>query len=213
MGLKSGSMTWHAFSIIEEKAADDLSRGDILERLAKLAFQDPDGAAGETEAQGLVVFEALLERDFEAHSERTFVGPFVFFTFRRDRLRVPAAYLKALVQVEEAAALERSGRQRLGKTEKAAIKERVEAMLLTRALPSIQTADVAWSLQDGTVRVFAGSTSVVEAAAEMFEAAFDVHLLPREPFTRLLDLGHDADELATKDVPQPSDVPALLRAG
>ncbi len=210
MGVKKGSMSLTRFRLTKGEEATNFDRAEILRRLESVAFREPDTAEGETEGRGLVVFEALLNTDFEAASEKTFVGPYVFCTYRRDRLRIPAAYLRALVAAEEDRAKEREGRTRLGRTERAAIKERVEMMLLKRALPAIATADIVWSLTDNTVRVFAGSAALVEEAAEYFEAAFEVQLLPVEPFVRLLDRGLEPAELERLELPVPVFVPALL---
>jgi hypothetical protein len=210
MAVLKGSLTWHGFRITDTAAAQALGRAEILRCLEKSAFRDPDVADGETESAGFVVFDEILDTDFEAASEKTFVGSYVLWAFRRDVLRVPAAYLKALCKAEEQRSLRASGRPRIGRAERASIKERVHQMLLQRALPSIQTADVVWSLTDNRVRVFAGSASLVELVAEHFEAAFDFDLLSNEPFVRLLDRGFKDEDLVTLDMPVPVHVPALL---
>ncbi len=210
VGVSAGSMTWRGFRILDEAAAQEHTRDSILRGLEKAGFAEADVEQGEREAQGLVVFDDILNRDFEAAAEATFVGPWVLCTFRRDTLRLPGPYLKALVKAEVRRTKERSGRTRLGRAEKAEIRERVELMLLKRALPSVQTADIAWSLTDHRVRIFAGSAALVEAAAETFEAAFDLDLRPQAPFVRLQDLGWSEKEIEDGPEPVPLFLPALL---
>ena len=134
------------------------------------------------------------------------------FTYRRDKLKIPNAYLKALVEVEQKKVSDSQGGKRLGRAEKAAIKERVETLLLRKVIPAVQTADIVWSLTDNSVRVFTGSRNVFETALELFEATFQAELLSVEPFTRLLDLGNSEDDLEKMVLPAPIYIPALLKS-
>jgi hypothetical protein len=159
------------------------------------------------------VHEQILNIEFESASEATFVGEYVLFTYRRDQLKIPTTYFKALIKAEEDIEKQNKGVQRLNRAVRDAIREKIELMLLQRAIPSITTADVVWSLKDNSFRVFSASNAVVEGAAELFEQTFDLDLLLREPFTRLLDRGVSEDALETHELPEPIYIPALEAAG
>jgi len=212
MGVTSSTVTSRRANVVDPGAVKDLSRSDILAALEKNAFRDPNISDGETEAHGFVVHEELFNSDFEASSEKTFVGSYIVFTYRRDKLKIPNAYLKALVEVEQKKVSDSQGGKRLGRAEKAAIKERVETLLLRKVIPAVQTADIVWSLTDNSVRVFTGSRNVFETALELFEATFQAELLSVEPFTRLLDLGNSEDDLEKMVLPAPIYIPALLKS-
>ena len=211
MGLKTGPMTWRGFQTMNPQIMKELDRTKILGILEKNAFRDPDVIDGVVESHGFVVFDEILTTEFDANSEKTFVGSYVIFSYRRDRLKLPAAYTRALVKAEEAQAEEKKG-SRLSRMERTAIKERIELMLYNKVIPSIQVVDVAWSLTDGTVRLFSGSKSVVETCAELIESSFEVDLLPSEPFVRLLDDNYDDAKLLKQALPAPIYIPALLNA-
>ena len=213
MGLKSGSMTWRSFVIKDAKKAEKMDRSAIMEALEKGGFRDVNVSNGEREAHGFVVHEQILNTEFEAASESTFVGEYVIFTYRRDQLKIPTTYFKALIKAEEDIEKQNKGVQRLSRAVRDAIREKIELMLLQRAIPSITTADVVWSLKDNSFRVFSASGAIVEGAAELFEQTFDLDLLLREPFTRLLDRGVSEDDLETHELPEPIYMPALEAAG
>lgn len=212
MGVTSSTVTCRRANIVDADTVKNLNRGEILDLLGKNAFKDPNISDGETESDGFVVFDELFNTDFEASSEKTFIGSYIVFAYRRDKLKIPSAYLKALVQVEQKKASDEQGGRNLGRAEKVAIKERVEMVLLRKVIPSVQTADVVWSLTDNSVRVFSGSRNLFETALELFEATFQTDLLSVEPFTRLLDLGHSEDELERLELPAPIYLPALLKS-
>jgi hypothetical protein len=205
-------MTWRSFVIKDTKKAAKFERSAILELLEKSGFKDVNASSGKIESHGFVVHEQLLNTDFEAASEFTFVGEYVLFSYRRDQLKIPSTYLKALTKAEEAVEKKNKGVQRLGRAVRDAIREKIELMLLNRAIPTIATADVVWSMKDNAFRVFSGSNAVVEGAAELFEQTFDLDLMLREPFTRLLDRGVSEDELEKQDIPEPLFMPALEAA-
>ncbi|MBR56565.1 MAG: hypothetical protein CMH54_00755 [Myxococcales bacterium] len=204
-------MTWRGFQTMDPKVMEDLDRTKILAILEKNAFRDPDVVDGEVESHGFVVFDEILTTEFDANSEKTFVGSYVIFSYRRDKLKLPSAYTRALIKAEEAQAEEKKG-SRLSRAERTAIKERIELMLYKKVIPAIQVADVAWSLTDGTVRIFSGSKTVVETCAELLESCFGVELLPSEPFVRLLDENYDDAKLLKQALPAPIYIPALLNA-
>tara|TARA_B100000579_G_scaffold205037_1_gene167583 strand:- start:206 stop:850 length:645 start_codon:yes stop_codon:yes gene_type:complete len=210
MPLKTGTMTWRTFRIEEGSDCSSLNREQILEGLEKEAFRDPDVDAGEVESEGFVVFDELLNTEFKEASEQTFVGAYVMTTFRKDRLRVPAAYFKALVEAELTNIKARTGSDTVGRAQKNAVREEIERMLLKRALPAIQKAEIVWSLQDNTVRIFAGSAGLVEAACEAFETAFESKLLPREAFTHLLESGWTEEQVEKSPMPAAYYLPALM---
>ena len=210
MALKSGSMSWRSFQIQEGSSCLSLNRQEILEGLDGTAFRDPDVDAGETESEGFVVHDEILNTDFEAASEQTFVGSYMIVTYRRDRLRIPSAYLKALVEAEISNIQARTGKDFVGRAQKTAVREEIQRMLLKRALPAVQKAEVLWAFDSNIVRVFAGSAGLAEAACSAFEEAFDARLLPLEPFTRLLDHGWSEEKLEKSVPPAPLFVPALI---
>lgn len=210
MSIASGRVSWQSFTVDPATRAE-FSRGEILEKLSEFAFKDTDATEGELDTRGFVVFRRPAERDFSAASEDTFVGPYALFTFRRDRLRIQQAYFKEQVRVEQEATLKRTGLVRLDRARLAAIKLKVGEMLLSRALPSMHTADVAWSLDTNLIRIFSGSSAMVEGAVECLESALGFRLLQRLPFTRLLDIGMTADELDQATFPEPAYLPARIR--
>ena len=115
---------------------------------------------------------------------------YLFFSYRRDQRRIPAALLKSHIGRAEGDYLaKRPELKRAPKREREEIKERVRLSLLARSLPAPSTVDIAWNLDNGLLTLFSASPKAIERFEELFGKSFD-NLRPKliYPYARALAL-------------------------
>ena len=111
---------------------------------------------------------------------------YLAFSLRQDRRRVPAALLKAYLQVAEHEFLAANpGYTRVPKQKKEEMRDRVQASLLARTLPVPAVHDAVWDTRSGILTF----TGLGRAAQDAFEALFrksfpDFRLVAVHPFAR-----------------------------
>ncbi len=121
---------------------------------------------------------------------------YLFFTYRRDQRRIPAALLKAHIGRAEGEFLaKRPEFKRPPKREREEMLERVKLSLLTRALPSPSTVDLVWQQDDGLLTLFSASAKAMERFEELFGKSFE-NQRPQliYPYARALALLNESDQ-------------------
>ncbi len=111
---------------------------------------------------------------------------YLAFSLRQDRRRVPAALLKAYLQVAEHEFLTANpGYTRVPKQKKEEMRDKVQASLLARTLPVPAVHDAVWDTRSGILTF----TGLGRAAQDAFETLFrksfpDFRLVAVHPFAR-----------------------------
>lgn len=185
MSALSGSLSYARFFIEKELPKNFLNKAHdsiVAHAMRPLHPDEPD-----TERSGWCVMGEAL--DVSMPSERVFLDGYINLGFRTDKWAIPGPLLKTKVREAEAAYKQRSGRDRLGKREKAEIKEVVTRELRRKLVPSTRVIDLTWSLEENLVRFFSHSERVTNAMAELFEKTFKLPLTHESPFTLSQRLG------------------------
>ena len=97
--------------------------------------------------------------------------------------------LKQRLREAEAAYLEKKGRERLGRAEKAELKEMVSRKLRKQMSPATRMIDVSWSMNEGVVRFFSHAEKAGAQMMELFTKTFGLKLVPEAPYTTAARLG------------------------
>lgn len=189
MSLLKGSLTYTRFFVdTSEGVTLDAAFVDrALEALAARPFQPLDPAEDVTERVGWCQagdpFATTLTHADVCWNEHLVLG------FRVDRWVVPPALVKAKVREAEVGYLERKGRARTSKKEKAELKDLVVKRLRKQLAPSTRSVDLALSLDEGVVRFFSHTPKLGEAMRDLFRTTFEVALIPEAPYTTAQRLG------------------------
>lgn len=132
--------------------------------------------------------------DLSLPSERIYLDGYLNLGFRTDRWAIPGPLLRTKVRQAEAAYLEKKGRERLGRRERAEIKEVVVRELRKKLVPSTRVVDLTWSLEEGIVRFFSHTEGATLAMLELFQKTFGIELVPESPYTLGQRLGLGEEE-------------------
>lgn len=127
--------------------------------------------------------------EIELRYEDVFYNEYVNLGLRTDKWRLPTSMLKQRLREAEAAYLEKKGRERLGRAEKAELKEMVSRKLRKQMSPATRMIDVSWSMNEGVVRFFSHAEKAGAQMMELFTKTFGLKLVPEAPYTLAARLG------------------------
>ncbi|MGB4600021.1 MAG: recombination-associated protein RdgC [Trichlorobacter sp.] len=129
--------------------------------------------SAEEQAEGWTCTDAPDDPAFESPAD-CWRDRYLFFTYRRDQRRIPAALLKSHIGRAEGDYLaKRPELKRPPKREREEIKERARLGLLARSLPSPSTMDVSWQIDNGLLTLFSASSKAMERFEELFSKSFE----------------------------------------
>lgn len=156
------------------------------------AFEPLDKNGEEDTSGGFVELEDAESTKLEPSS--FLYGELVLITYRIERLRVPAAAIRAELEVWSKAFAEKEGRPPR-RAEKKNEKEVISKRLKKRAFPSNKLTDVSYSLQSGHLQIWSTARSVVDEIQEALEQALDLRLVALAPgtYANTLELDSDAE--------------------
>ncbi|MCW5835993.1 MAG: hypothetical protein KIS78_26570 [Labilithrix sp.] len=130
-----------------------------------------------------------------------FFNEYVVLGFRTDRWAIPGPVLRTRVKEAEAAYLEKKGRERLSRKEKAELKLMVSKKLRRQMSPVTRSVDLSWAIGEGVVRFFSHAQKPGAAMMELFKKTFGLTLVPESPYTAAARIGLDkAQEKAWHDL-------------
>ena len=139
--------------------------------------------------------------ELELRYDDVFYNEYIALGFRTDRWQIPGPMLKARVREAEAAYLEKKGRERLGRKERAELKETVARKLRKQTAPATRMVDVVWSMNEGVVRFFSHAEKAAGNMLELFHKTFGLKLVAESPYTLADKLGlSKAQESAWQDL-------------
>jgi DNA recombination-dependent growth factor C len=211
MSALSGSLSYQRFFVEQKLPRDFVARSHdaiLAHAMRPLSPNEPDA-----ERSGWCVMGEPL--DVELDRSRIFLDGYLNLGLRTDRWAIPSALLKTRLREVEAAERARKERDRLGRREKAEIKELVTRELRKKLLPSIRSVDLSWSLEEGLVRFFSHSKKSTGVMIELFQHTFGFELVPESPFTLGRRLGFSDAELRAWETLEPTVIPteAMLAGG
>lgn len=192
MGVYSNTASFAQYRVNGELPGEERFQW-LSAALAGRIFKSIEQSA-EEQAEGWTCTDHPDAPDFSA-AEDFWRDRYLFFTYRRDQRRIPAALLKAHIGRAEGEELaKRPELKRLPKQKREELTERVKLGLLTRTLPSPSTVDLAWHQDDGLLTLFSASAKAMERFEELFGKSFE-NLRPQliYPYSRALALLDEPD--------------------
>jgi hypothetical protein len=183
MGILANTVSCCQFQVTGTFPEGDLTSW-VGEQLAKNAFQDIEHSNEELSV-GWVEVDDLEANEFDVAS-RYFRDPYLTFTLRRDRRRVPAGLLKAHLERAEAEFLAANpGLQRVPKPRREELRDAVRGALLAKTLPTPTTFDAVWDTRRNLLTLATLNGQVVEEFEALFKTTFDgLRLVTLHPYAR-----------------------------
>lgn len=185
MGALAGSLTFTRFFVRGELPRR--FRDKFVENIQLRTFEPLTPESEEQEHVGWCAVGRVL--DLELDHEKVFYNSYLNLGLRMDRWRVPGALLRAHLAEAEHEALAKSGREKLGKREKAELKARIITRLRKKLMPSMKIVDMSWNLDSAVVRFFNQSPRVHEQFMALFEKTFSLELVTDSPYISAERLG------------------------
>lgn len=186
MGALSGSMNASKFYVQGDLPKD--VRRSYMQRIELRAFRP---LRPEEEADERVGWCAVGQPfELELTPEKVFTGPYLALGFRVDRYRFPPAVVNAELEQASRALREKRGQEKLSRSQKEELKQRVLHSLRRRYLPRMQVVDLVWHLDRQELYFWSQSGALHERLGALFELSFGLELVLDSPFvaaTRLLD--------------------------
>lgn len=202
MSAVSGSLSYQRFFVETKLPRDFVARShDAIRKhvMRPLSATEPDAERSGWCAMGDPM-DLALDR------ERVFLDGFVNLGMRTDRWAIPAALLKSRLREAEARERQRKARERLGKREKAELKEVVTRELRKKLMPSTRAVDLSWSLEDHVIRFFTHSKKTTAIMLQLFRETFGFEPVPEAPYTLGRRLGLDDAALAAWEGLEPTSL-------
>lgn len=217
MGINANSVNLVQYQVLDMPAVENPAEW-AQEKLIQNAFVSIDNSSEES-AIGWVTLDDPLEAEF-ADPRDFHRPPYLCFTLRQDRRRVPAALLRRrLKQAEGEFLAAHPGMQRVPKQKREELRDSVQAALLARTLPTPSMFDIAWNTERGLLLFTGTSTRAIEAFEGLFRQTFpELRLVARHPFAHaravinpeLHDKLKDLNQAATDAVVEMTEANAWL---
>lgn len=174
MSLLQGTLSLRRFLVLGPvPGEDDLQAG--LEQDRFRSFED----GLEEERVGWCDWRNPLitppERDWVSQDR------FAIFALRMDTRRVPAALLKAHVDLRLQQLMKEKDLAFIGKEARVSLQDEIKAELLVKVLPTPKLVEVAWDLKGGVLWTTAGSSKTQSALIGLFMKSFGCELQPLAP--------------------------------
>ncbi len=217
MGITANSVNLVQYQVLEMPKTDDPA--DWARPLLETnAFVSIDNSTEES-AIGWATIDDPMKADFTDPRD-FFRSPYLCFTLRQDRRRVPSALLRRRLQQAEAEFLaSHPTLQRVPKQKREELRESVHNALLARTLPTPSTFDIAWNVERGLLFFTGTSSRAIEAFEGLFRQTFpELRLVARHPFAHaravinpeLQDNLEDLNQAATDAVVEMTEANAWL---
>lgn len=179
MPALKGSLTYSRFYVEGELPEDFQERFMRHIRLRAMKPLVPDEE--DLERSGWCKLGEPFE--IELTYDDVFYNEYINLGFRTDRWAIPGPMLKNRMRDAEAAYLQKKGREKLTRKEKAELKDLVSRKLRREVSPATRVVDLSWSLNEGLVRFFSHSTKPAGLMTELFTKTFGLKLVPESPYT------------------------------
>lgn len=176
MPIRRGGVNFARFRVSGSMPKD--TKRWLQNALRKKGFEPIDVKGDEERAVGFVELEAPERTDFEAGA--LFHGMHALFSYRVDRLKVPANAIRAGM-LQWGQAFEQKNGRPPGRREKAEQKDTLKKALRSKQAPVTKLFEVSVDLTSKDVFVWATSRTIVDEVQGSLEANLEVKLVPRVP--------------------------------
>jgi recombination associated protein RdgC len=185
-----GSLTYVRY-FVEGALPDDFQERSLKSiRLRAMRPLDPNEEV--SERSGWCRLGEPMDTDLDF--EDVFYNSYVNLGLRTDRWVIPGALVRARMREAEKAYLQKKGRERLGRKERAELKELVVKKLRREMTPVTRAFDVSWSLDEGIVRFFTHAARHGAALEALFAKTFSLKLVAEGPYTLAARIGLRAEQ-------------------
>jgi len=170
MGFSNNTISYVTYQVVGPDQPRDELRKLIIEGLTVGRIGSIDVDLGHEKATGFALFEDPLSTEFSEGA--VFFDPLVLFSFRIDKLSVPASTQRLYVKRRIQERLDSTRRGKMPREEREEITDAVKMELLRRALPAIAAVDVVWDMNSNRIRFHSTSAG----ANEDFLIRFNQHI-------------------------------------
>lgn len=191
MGVYSNTVSFAQYRVVGELPSAQECFEVVAAALSSRRFSSIEESAEEM-SEGWTCTDMPDDPEFSAPG-RFWRDRYLFFSYRRDQRRIPAALLKSHILREEASYLaKRPELKRPPKREREEIADRAKLALLARSLPAPSTVDISWQMDTGVLMLFSSSAKVMERFEELFHKSFENQRLQvTYPYSRAMALLDD----------------------
>jgi DNA recombination-dependent growth factor C len=179
MGVLTGGLSYVRYFV--EGEMPHRPQETFLERMQQYVIPELTVESGEDSTLGWASAHSLLDTDLT--ESKVFMNQYLIASLRVDSWKIPSSLLKAYTVEETRAYKEKTGKEKLSRTEKTLLKETVKTHLKNRSLPSIASTDFCWDMEQNQVRFWTHSAKTNELFIELFEKTFNLNLVPLSPYT------------------------------
>lgn len=178
MPFLSGTLSVRRYSVQGDVPAS-LPRTATM-AIRRYSYKPIDDERGERETIGWVNPRDVLSNAFTFEDLKD--GSVVLLGLRRDRKAYSPVLFKArLRRMIEGAQKEKGGSRKISRQQRLAFEESLAVEMLKETSPTSAFVELAWDMDRGEVYMGATGNAVCDRAAEIFEATFDLRLMPRFP--------------------------------
>lgn len=212
MGVLKGSITFTRFYVESELTDDD--RQKIMARIRTRAFRMLTAEDEDELSVGWVSIEEPFSDEPSFSTSDVFLGgDYLVLAMRVDRWKFPASLIKSKLKAAEREYLEKQGKERISRAERAELRDVVDRRLKREGVPVSKVIDFVWNMATGEVRVFTRTGSYLEQFAELFEKTMGkVTLSIDSPYMTAIEEHAGLDAAEKKALTQIEPVPFHRRA-
>jgi len=178
MGALSGSMSTSKFYVEGELPKD--VRRSYMDRIQLRLFRP---LRPEDEAEESTGWSAVGQPfDLELSPEKVFNGSYLSLGLRTDRYRFPPAVVHAELEQAERSLRQKRAQEKLSRTQKAELKQKVLQGMRRRYLPRVQAVDLVWNLDRQEIHFWSQSSALRDNMCALFELSFGLELTLDSPY-------------------------------
>lgn len=178
MGLLSSSVSVTRYKVEGKPAEPVLER--IADGLKKNVIVEIENDVAE-KSVGWTSFGNPFKPDFEGSS--FVLGTYLVFSLRIDKKAISSRLIKKLCDEEFAKRLAESGRERISRSEKKAVREQIVNSLSLRIPATPSLYDLVWSMEEEGLWFFSNQKAANEELETLFSKSFDLILTRLFPYT------------------------------
>lgn len=178
MSARRGSLTLTRLFVKGSPPRD--FRHKYLQSIRLRVFQPLKPEEGNIESSGWCVMERPFDLEFDAG--KVYENSYVMLGLRIDRYRIPGSLIRAQMADEEQKLLSKSGKNRLSRSERLELRDKIVMKLRKRFTPSTRALDMVWNVDEGVVLFFTHSRRVIADFSALFEKTFGLQLDEDSPY-------------------------------
>ena len=200
MGALAGPLTVTKLSVRGD--LPDKFRDTFVEHIQLRAFEPLTPDEDIDHRMGWCVVGSPLST--ELTHENVYYNSYLSLGLRIDQWRLPTTLVQAQYESALRERLEKTGKQRLTKTEKDDLKLRIALRLKKKLIPAMKHFDFVWNLDANVAWFWSQSPKAIEMLSVLFEQTFGLELAPSSPYLTATELDLTKKERKALDVVDPT---------